>query len=148
MRQTKAQSERREQRKRGGRRRDAHEIEKEQHGLQLKQNKDLVTLCGTVELHGRRLKSTTVNHHWFWKMSLRLKPFIWPFPVHLLCLRLSCLLLSLRLLGHCVKCWFSHIWSNTFQKFVNVPRLSSRTGIPRSSLAVKSNQCKLCALEA
>lgn len=77
------------------------ETEKYQSGLQWHQNKDLVPLRGMVEVHGRHLSSKMTNHRKFWKISFRRKPFIWPPPppspppLHLLCLRLPCLLLGL-----------------------------------------------------
>lgn len=81
-----------EQRKTRRRRRrgDAHYPEKEQHGWQLKWSKDCVTLCGTVELHGRHLKSMVTNHHWCWKMSFTLKPFIWHLSIYLVPVSLVC----------------------------------------------------------
>lgn len=115
---------RREQRK-TRRRRDAHGIGKERRGWQLKWNKDCVTLCGTVELHGRHLKSMVTNHHWFWKMSSTIKSFIWHLSMYLVPVSLVCCCHY----GYLCKYWFFNIWSNTSLKFATLPTLWSRTGI-------------------
>lgn len=137
----------REEKKNKGEREGGMNVQEERNSVACSWNKDLVTLCGTVatEPPGRRL---AVTNPWrqtitgFGKMSLRLKPLIWPFCDHLPHLHLPRLLLSLRLLSPWTVCkyWFSHIWSNTFLKYVNWTTLTRRTGIPKRSLAARSNK--------
>lgn len=104
-----------------------------------------------TQLHRRHLAVTHLWRQTFWKTPFGLKPFIWRLCNHLPRLHLPSLLLSpqtVRISWHCVNTHSPNICSNTFLKCANWTVLSSRTGIPRSSLAVRSTQCILGALEA